>query len=47
MTSIREIEANRRNSGKSTGQQAEEGKHRSRCNAIRHGLTARDGDWRP
>jgi hypothetical protein len=40
MTSFRQIEANRRNAKKSTGPSSEDGKQRSRCNAVRHGLTA-------
>ena len=40
MTSFRQIAANRRNARKSTGPITEEGKQRSRCNAVRHGLTA-------
>jgi hypothetical protein len=40
MTSTKQIEANRRNSLKSTGPKTEAGKQASRCNAVRHGLTA-------
>src|ERR1700730_1069805 len=40
MTSFRQIEANRRNSLRSTGPTTEDGKRRSRQNAVRHGLSA-------
>src|SRR5579862_6767569 len=40
MTSLRQIEANRRNALRSTGPKTEEGKQRARRNAVRHGLTA-------
>ena len=40
MTSFRQIAANRRNATRSTGANTEEGKQRSRRNAIRHGLSA-------
>jgi len=41
MTSEAQIEANRRNSQRSTGPRTEAGKARSRRNALRHGLAAR------
>jgi hypothetical protein len=40
MTSIRQIEANRRNALRSTGPQTDEGKQRASQNAVRHGLTS-------
>jgi hypothetical protein len=40
MTSLRQIDANRRNAQRSTGPVSEEGKRKSRRNAVRHGLTA-------
>jgi hypothetical protein len=40
MTSLRQIESNRRNAQKSTGPKTERGKQRASRNAIRHGLTA-------
>jgi hypothetical protein len=39
MTSLRQIDANRRNALLSTGPRTEAGKRRSRRNAVRHGLT--------
>src|SRR3954447_22155951 len=40
MTTYEQIEANRRNARRSTGPTTEQGKLRSRRNAVRHGLTA-------
>ena len=40
MNSFRQFEANRRNALRSTGPRTEDGKRRSRLNAVRHGLTA-------
>ena len=40
MTSLRQIEANRRNARLSTGPSTPDGKKKSRQNAVRHGLTA-------
>src|SRR5437660_9339681 len=43
MTSLRQVNANRRNALASTGPKTEYGKHQSRRNAIKDGLTAETG----
>jgi hypothetical protein len=40
MSSLRQIEANRRNAQKSTGPKTAQGKNKTRFNAVVHGLTA-------
>ena len=40
MTSFQQFEANRRNALRSTGPKTDDGKRRSRVNAVPHGLTA-------
>jgi hypothetical protein len=40
VTSFKQIAANRANARRSTGPKTDEGKQRSRCNAVRHGLTS-------
>src|SRR6266542_6674053 len=40
MTSLKQIESNRRNALQSTGPKTENGKQQSRRNALRHGFTA-------
>lgn len=41
MATQKQIEANRRNAQKSTGPKTEAGKHNSKFNALKHGMTAR------
>ena len=41
-TSVKQVEANRRNAKNSTGPKTAAGKHASRFNALRHGLRARE-----
>jgi hypothetical protein len=47
MTSLRQIESNRRNAQRSTGPKTQNGKARASQNAVRHGLTAEtEADYR-
>ena len=48
MTSLRQIESNRRNAQKSTGPKTDDGKARASRSAVRHGLTAETviNSWR-
>lgn len=43
MTTDRKIESNRKNAQKSTGPRSGAGRHRSRANALRHGLAVAIG----
>ncbi|HZM89098.1 MAG TPA: hypothetical protein VFF31_21420 [Blastocatellia bacterium] len=40
MSTLKQVQANRLNALRGTGPKTSQGKERSRCNAIRHGLTA-------